>query len=104
VTEDPVINPLETDHERRIGASTGKHPIEQQAALKAIAIGKSDTAAQPPHVRNQPPLNLVIPHALRAAPCPPRDASQWHEVLEEAEDHVSGKKFPYDESACKAVR
>jgi hypothetical protein len=38
VTTGSAIHPSESDDERWIGASAGQHTIEQQAALKAIAV------------------------------------------------------------------
>jgi hypothetical protein len=40
VAHDPTIQALEPNHQCRIGASAREHSVEQQTALKTIAIKK----------------------------------------------------------------
>jgi hypothetical protein len=83
VTTYSTIDPLKPDDKRRIGTSARQDAIEQQAALKAVAIGQAQTA-QPQHNRSQPPFGLTITRPDRRTPSAPYEPCQRYQVFEQS--------------------
>ena len=92
VTAYSTIYPLKSHDKRWIGSSSRQDAIEQQTALKAVAIGHTRQLAQPYHSRRQTPFRIKIARTSRWTPRQLHKPPQRYNVLNETEQYVHRKQ------------
>ncbi len=104
MTDYPAGHVVEPNDKLRLGSSSRQHSIEQQAPLKAVAIGQTHQLAEPKHACGQMSFGVAITPPCRRTPYPAREPSQRDQVLEDPQQQICWKKPADDQAVLKSIR